>query len=116
MRIGRSFLILLFATILPAPMIAEEPFRFESTPGKLPKQIVPIDYAIRIIPNLDKRTFTGTERVTLNVREPVREIVLNALEIDVASASVDANTMLKAAIKVDNQNELLRIALPSEVA
>ena len=97
-------------------MIAEEPFRFESTPGKLPKQIVPIDYAIRITPNLDKRTFTGTERVTFNAREPVREIVLNALEIDVASASVDANTMPKAAIKVDNQNELLRIALPSEVA
>jgi aminopeptidase N len=97
-------------------MNAEEPFRFESTPGKLPKQIVPIDYSIRIVPNLDKCTFTGTERVKLNVREAAREIVLNALEIDVASAAVDDNTMPKTAIKVDNQNELLRIALPSELA
>jgi aminopeptidase N len=97
-------------------MKAEEPFRFERTPGKLPKQIVPINYAIRIVPNLDKRAFTGTETVKLNVREPVREIVLNALEIDVASAALDDKPASKTAIKVDNQNELLRIALTSELA
>jgi aminopeptidase N len=116
MQTLRTFLILLFAVILPATMKAEEPFRFESTPGKLPKRIVPIDYAIRIVPNLDKRTFTGTETVKLRVQAPVREVVLNALEIDVASAAVDGKTVPKTAIKIDHQSELLRIGLPSELS
>ncbi|MGH8102282.1 MAG: M1 family metallopeptidase, partial [Chthoniobacterales bacterium] len=97
-------------------MSAEEPFQFEATPGKLPKQIVPTDYAIRIVPNVDKRTFAGTETVKLNVRAPVREIVLNGIEIDVASAAVDDKTLLRSAIKIDKQNELLRIALSSELS
>jgi aminopeptidase N len=116
MQTLRPFLILLFAAILPAKMKAEEPFRFESTPGKLPKRIVPIDYAIRIVPNLDKRTFTGTETVKLSVQAPVREVVLNALEIDVASAAVDGKTVPKTAIRIDHHSELLRIALPSDLA
>src|SRR5947207_10029343 len=99
-------ILFMFATSMPA----EKPFDFESTPGKLPKQIVPTDYAVRIVPNIDKRTFTGTETVKLNVRAPVREIVLNALEMEVASAAVDGKALPKSAVKIDKQNELLRIS------
>src|ERR1051325_721603 len=95
---------------------AEEPFQFETTPGKLPKQIVPTDYAIRIVPNIDQRTFTGTETVKLDVRAPVHEIVLNALEIGVVSAAIDDKALPKSATKIDQQNELLKIALPSELS
>ncbi len=102
--------------MLPAVMSAEEPFQFEATPGKLPKQIVPTDYAIRIVPDIDKRTFTGTETVKLNVRAPVREIALNALEIAVAAVAIDDKALSKSAIKIDKLNELLRIALPSELS
>ena len=97
-------------------MSAEEPFQFETTPGKLPKQIVPTDYAIRIVPNIDQRTFTGTETVKLDVRAPVHEIVLNALEIGVVSAAIDDKALPKSATKIDQQNELLKIALPSELS
>jgi hypothetical protein len=31
-------------------MKAGKPFDFDATPGKLPKQVVPSDYAIRIVP------------------------------------------------------------------
>ena len=40
-------------------MRGEPPFDFLTTPGKLPKEIVPLDYAIRIIPDLDKLSFPG---------------------------------------------------------
>ena len=96
-------------------MKAEKPFNFDSTPGKLPKQVVPTEYSIRIIPNIDKLTFTGTETVKLNVRAPVRELVLNALEIEVGTADVDAKSLPKSSIKIDKKNELLRIALPSDL-
>ncbi|MFN2540780.1 MAG: M1 family metallopeptidase [Chthoniobacterales bacterium] len=97
-------------------MRAERPFDFASTPGKLPKQVVPTDYAVRIVPNIDKFTFTGSETVNVNVRGPVREIVLNVADLEVASASLDDKSVPAEAIKIDNQNELLRIALTSELS
>ena len=100
-----------FLTILSA----ENPYDFASTPGKLPKQVVPTEYSIRIVPKIDKLTFTGTETVKLDVREPVREIVLNATEIRIASASLDDKPIPASAIKIEKKDELLRIALPAEL-
>src|ERR1700736_4056721 len=57
-------------------LTAEKPFDFASTPGKLPKQVVPTDYAVRIAPDIEKKMFSGSETVKLNVREPVKQIVL----------------------------------------
>jgi len=99
-----------------ASMTAEKPFDFGTTPGKLPKEVVPTEYSIRIIPNIDKLSFTGMEMVKVNVRAPVRQLVLNALELEIASASLDNDPLPKSAIKIDRQNELLTLALPSELA
>ena len=74
-------------------MSAERPFDFENTPGKLPKQVVPTEYVIRIIPDIDKLTFTGTETVKLRASAPVHQLVLNALELEIASATVDGKTL-----------------------
>ena len=96
-------------------MKAEKPFDFAATPGKLPKQVVPTDYAIRIVPNIEKLIFTGTETVKLSVRKPVRELVLNALEIKIASAAIDDKTLPESDVKIDKKNELVKLALPSEL-
>jgi aminopeptidase N len=103
-------------TLFSASMSAEKPFDFASTPGKLPKEVAPVEYSVRIVPNVDKLNFTGTATVKIDVRTPVREIVLNALELEVASASVDDKALPKSAIKIDKKEELLRLALPSELA
>ena len=68
---------------LATTLNAEKPFDFATTPGKLPKQVVPEEYAIRIAPDLGKFTFAGSETVKLKVRQPVRRLVLNALEIKI---------------------------------
>ncbi|PYL56089.1 MAG: aminopeptidase, partial [Verrucomicrobia bacterium] len=111
----RLLLLLAISFIFGAELNAEKPFNFESTPGKLPKQVVPLEYSIRIVPNIDRLTFTGTETVKLDVRSPVRELMLNALEIEIANASIDDKPIPKGAIKIDNKNELLTIALPSQL-
>jgi len=77
------FLAALFSVIIPVIMAAEKPFSFKDTPGKLPKEVVPTGYSIRIIPNIDTFTFTGTETVKLKVRSPVHQLVLNALELEI---------------------------------
>jgi aminopeptidase N len=116
MRIRLPFFAALFFIIVRPEMNAEKPFNFQDTPGKLPKEVVPIEYSVRIVPSIDKFTFTGTETVKLSVRRPVRQLVLNALELQVADASIDGKALPDSAIKIDKKSELLTLALPSELA
>jgi puromycin-sensitive aminopeptidase len=53
---------------------------------RLPTTAVPTRYEIRLEPDLDAATFRGEETVTVTVREPVTEIVLNAAELAIESA------------------------------
>ncbi|HEY5992293.1 MAG TPA: M1 family metallopeptidase [Candidatus Udaeobacter sp.] len=110
------FLAALLSITFPAIMSAEKPFSFKDTPGKLPKEVVPTDYSIRILPNIDALKFSGTETVKLDVRNPVHRLVLNALEMEISEASLDGKTLPKSAIQIDSENELIILALPSELA
>src|SRR5213594_2487577 len=113
MRI-RTGLVILFA--LPLTMNGEKPYTFANTPGKLPKQVVPLEYSIRIVPDVSKFTFSGSETVKLKATAPVRELVLNSLELEIAKASIDGTQLSPAAIKLDPNNELVTIALPRGAA
>jgi aminopeptidase N len=116
MRTRLLFFAGLFFIIVRVDMNAEKPFNFEEAPGKLPKEVVPVEYSVRIVPSIDKFTFTGTETVKLSVRRPVRQLVLNALELEITDASIDGKKLPDASIKIDKKNELLTLALPSELA
>src|SRR5467141_1510551 len=107
-------LVALFA--LPLTMNGEKPYSFANTPGKLPKQVVPLEYSIQIVPDVSKFTFSGSETVKLKASAPVHELVLNSLELEIAKASIDGTQLSPAAIKLDPNNELLTIALPNELA
>jgi aminopeptidase N len=113
----RILLLCLMAefSIMSSALASEKPFSFKDTPGKLPKEVVPTDYAIRIVPDIDQLTFAGTETVKLNVRSRVRQLVLNALELKIEAASIDGKELPGSAIKIDTKNELLTLALPSEL-
>src|SRR6266581_2414879 len=110
--------VLVASTVLFAlltTMDAENPYEFASTPGKLPKQVVPLEYSIRIVPDLAKLTFTGSERIKVKATAPTRELVLNSAELEIAKASVDGIQLSPDAIRLDPNNELLRLALPNEL-
>src|SRR5205809_5412855 len=106
----------LFSIMVPSIVTAEKPFSFKETPGKLPKEVVPTDYSIRIVPKIDQFTFTGTETVKLNVRSPVHQLVLNTLELKIEAASVDGKDLPASAIKTDKEKELLTLTLPLKLA
>jgi aminopeptidase N len=111
----RLFCVALFS-IMSSAIASEKPFSFKETPGRLPKEVVPTEYSIRIVPDIDKFIFAGTETVKLNVRSPVNQLVLNALELKIEAASLDGQDLPASAIKTDNENQLLTLALPSELA
>src|ERR1700736_3339221 len=115
-RFPNPFSLSLISFTFVASMSAEKPYDFESTPGKLPKPVVPTEYAIRIVPNIDKLTFEGTETIKLKVRAPVRQLILNALDLRITNASIDGKDLAPSAIKIDKDKELLTLDLPSELA
>jgi aminopeptidase N len=112
------FLVLTIFSLLALPfrVNAEEKFDFAITPGKLPKDVLPLEYAIRITPDLEKLTFIGSETVKLKVVKPVTKIVLNALEMEIASASVDGRSLPKKAVELNEKEETLSLTLPNEMA
>ena len=109
-----AFLVLFLIRSLVAAV--EKPFNFNETPGKLPKEVVPTEYAVRIVPNLDNFTFAGSESVKLNMQSSVHQLVLNGLELKIEAASVDGKELPLSAIKSDNEKELLTLTLPSALA
>ena len=114
MRILVVFLMAKFS-IMSSAFASEKPFSFKNTPGKLPKEVIPTEYSVRIVPDVDKLTFAGTETVKLKVRGAVLRLVLNALELKIEAASLDGRELPASAIKTDTKSELLTLALPSEL-
>jgi aminopeptidase N len=68
---------------------AEPVFSFDATPGKLPKTVVPINYAIELKPDAQNLALQGVEVIDIEVREPATRLTLNAVNTRIASATVD---------------------------
>jgi puromycin-sensitive aminopeptidase len=64
-------------------------------PYRLPRTVVPIRYDVVLEPDLDAATFSGTVRIDVEVMgdDPVSELVLNAIELDVHWCQVDGDVM-----------------------
>jgi aminopeptidase N len=87
-------------------------------PYRLPRTVVPSRYDIRLEPDLTTLTFRGEETVTVEVAEPVGEIVLNAVELAVDEATiVDARGHeQRATVTLDETTERCRLALAAPLA
>jgi aminopeptidase N len=70
---------------------AEQVFSFDTTPGKLPKNVVPISYAIELKPDMAGLTLSGVENVEIEVREATARIVLNAVGTSFDAVTVDGD-------------------------
>ena len=56
---------------------------------RLPSAVIPERYEIRLEPDLSNFTFTGEETVYVRINEPVRQISLNALELEIDRVEVE---------------------------
>ena len=68
--------VLCFAFIVGlTPLFAEDEFVFNSTPGTLPKDIIPLHYSIEVRPDLGTMKTSGSETIALEVRRATNQIV-----------------------------------------
>ena len=113
----KSALIATIVLILSASTgaVAEPLYSFDATPGKLPKSVVPTHYAIELAPNLQSLSIAGSEVVDIDVREPNSRVVLSAVNIDIAEASLDGGAK-PAQISLDAVAETATLDFVSAIA
>ena len=73
------------------------PFSFESTPGRLPKNVVPISYDVAIVPDVDALRFTGTESVQLQFRAATATLQFNSLNETLSNVLLDGKPVKSVA-------------------
>jgi len=97
---------------------AEAPFSFAATPGKLPKDVVPLQYAAHIMPDVAGNTFRGTQTVEIEVLKPTSTIMLNAdnLQIDAASLAGKGVGSMSLTPILDPKQQTLRFELAQPLA
>ena len=88
---------------------AEAPFSFAATPGKLPKDVIPLLYDAHLVPDVQADTFRGEQRVEIEVVRATRRIVLNAANLTIERASLLGAGMLERSLApvLDAQQETL---------
>jgi aminopeptidase N len=104
---------------LPLTALAEPsrssatPFSFDAAPGRLPKNVVPIDYSVAILPDAAKLTIEGTEKVTLEFREATATIVFNSLNQTLGSVRLDGVAVKSVVSSDEKQLTTVTLARPA---
>ncbi len=101
---------------------AEAPFSFAGTPGKLPKDVVPLQYTAHVIPDVAANTFRGTQTVEIEVLSPTSTIMLNADNMQIDAATLSGEGLGEGAGKLklepilDKGQQTLRFQLAQPLA
>ena len=97
---------------------AEAPFSFAATPGKLPKDVIPVQYAAHLVPNLVTNTFLGSESIEIDVLKSTSTIMLNVANISIDAASLSGKGIgeLKLTGEVSKEQETLTFKLAQPLA
>jgi len=112
-RAALDTLVLAAALLLCFASASAEPrFSFAKTPGKLPKDVVPRHYALRIVPATTYDRFDAEAVIDIEVARPVRAIVVNAAELTFKSVRLRASTGDEASLtpSLDPQRETATLA------
>lgn len=101
--------VLILGPVAGVTAAAESPFNFDRAPGRLPKNVVPVDYDVAVTPDAAKRTFTGTESVSLEFRTATDKIVFNTLNLKLQNVRLDGHPV--ASVGTDNDKQLTTLML-----
>ncbi|HUR77534.1 MAG TPA: M1 family metallopeptidase [Acidimicrobiales bacterium] len=87
-------------------------------PYRLPRTVLPVRYDIKLRPDLKAFSFAGASSVTVEVHEPVREITLNAIELDISTARIEDpdGASQDATISYDEAEQQATFAFGSSLA
>lgn len=82
----------------------------EPLPGRLPAGVIPLHYEISVTPDARALTFTGRTVIDIDVEAPADIIMLNALDLDIASARIDDTHAATVTLDPRAESATLRFA------
>jgi aminopeptidase N len=87
------------------PAKAEKPFTFATTPGKLPKTVVPSAYRLDLIADPDALRFSGTLEIDVAASTATDTVTLDAVDLTFASVTLKGETLPPAKVTLDVKAE-----------
>ena len=99
--------------MLAVPIWAEEPYSFDKAPGRLPKDVVPIDYTIDIVPDTKALTLSGHESVLLQFRSAAATVKFNSLNETLREVRLDGRAV--KSVGSDDAQQLTTVTLSAPV-
>ena len=97
---------------MDAVALSEPVFSFDATPGRLPKTVVPINYAIELRPDSESLALPGVVVVDIEVREPTAQLTLNAVDTTFAAVTVDDGERADIALNAAAETATFTFAKP----
>src|SRR3982075_2672333 len=99
------------ALLLSGKAVAAPGYSFATTPGKLPKAVIPLHYAIELTPDLASLRLEGFEAVDIEVREPTARLTLNAVNMTLGATTIDDDAQ-RADVALDAATETATLTFP----
>jgi aminopeptidase N len=112
--IARASIYVLLLPRLAAPALADAPFSFDAAPGRLPKNVVPQDYDIALVPDIAAHTVRGTEAIILKVRSATAMLTFNSLNETLDHVLFDGRPV--SAVESDDEAQLTKVTLAKPAA
>lgn len=102
--LSRTIFLVTLSISLATLASAESPFSFESAPGRLPKDVVPLSYAVAIAPNASTLSISGTESIKLQFLSATAIVQFNSLNEKLNDVRFDGKP-----VKVVDSNDELQV-------
>jgi aminopeptidase N len=88
------------------------PFAFDSAPGRLPKNVVPVSYDVAIVPDADTLRLTGTESVQLQFRAATATVQFNSLNETLSHVLLDGKPVRSVTSSDEQQLTTVTLMAP----
>ena len=86
-------------------------------PYRLPRTVLPKEYFITLTPDLEAHTFSGATDIILDVKSPISEIVLHALDLDIYEYGLThgGRDILITEMSLDRKKEMVTFKLSEAI-
>ena len=85
---------------------------------RLPDDIVPLNHRLTLTPDLDSFLFTGEEDISIEIIRPTKNIFLNAIELEIHSASLtisDGTILTPSEVSLQEESETVTITFDETI-
>jgi aminopeptidase N len=97
-----------------APCVLAAPFDFDSAPGRLPKNVVPLSYHVSLVPRVQTLSLTGTESIRLQFKAVTTVVQFNSLNERLEHVLFDGKAV--KSVHSDDAKQLTTVTLMNPAA